>query len=69
MSQPISTAVKIGSEAQAPDGGAIPRHVAIIGRAKQGLHARQVEGAGVVLDEAVDAQSLFRRALRHGASG
>jgi undecaprenyl diphosphate synthase len=30
VSQPISTAVKIGSEAQAPDGGAIPRHVAII---------------------------------------
>ena len=29
MSQPISTAVKIGA-AEAPDGGAIPRHVAII---------------------------------------
>ena len=29
MSQPISTAVKIGT-AEAPDGGAIPRHVAII---------------------------------------
>ena len=30
MSQPISTAVKIGTAAEAPDGGAIPRHVAII---------------------------------------
>jgi undecaprenyl diphosphate synthase len=30
VSQPISTAVKLGSAAQAPDGGAIPRHVAII---------------------------------------
>jgi undecaprenyl diphosphate synthase len=30
VSQPISTAVKIGTAAEAPDGGAIPRHVAII---------------------------------------
>ena len=30
MSQPISTAVKIGTAAEAPDGGAVPRHVAII---------------------------------------
>lgn len=30
MSQPISTAMKIGSAAEAPDGGAVPRHVAII---------------------------------------
>jgi undecaprenyl diphosphate synthase len=30
VSQPVSTAVKIGAAAEAPDGGAIPRHVAII---------------------------------------
>ena len=30
MSQPVSTAVKIGTAAEAPDGGAVPRHVAII---------------------------------------
>jgi len=30
VSQPITTAVKIGTAAEAPDGGAVPRHVAII---------------------------------------
>ncbi len=30
MSQPVSTAVKVGKTSEAADGGAIPRHVAII---------------------------------------